>query len=487
MVTNSTTIQHKPSFLQLPGEILEDILSELDLPRDLISLALVCRAAKNLVIPRHSEYRVIRTHSTAPFLWAHLARRADLARHIREVQLCARIDFMVSDRCPVTLIDRAVDCKLENVEELARIQNMCQALRHMVRLQVFKWANGPDGKGDRPNSACEDLVLRVVSQKASLRHLELAGICGKHVRNGKGSFGYNYPVWDISGLLSLSLPGSAWFEASNVPHVLRMLERSPNLEFLQLPMEFPRLSECRFPRLKRVKLPLVTGVVASSSVDMLRVVFLENHPAIEELSWFPIGPVQLSAGSLPSLKRLMSGRQVIEALEETATLRFIECLDVWGLDSQSLISLKNVHGPSLLKLKLHSVGSLESLYTLAETFPSIVWLSLPSVYLSHQPTAIEIDDWFNILPRFAKLEVFRGTGIWAACDDSKPAMHRAIMHLVQLCPNLRQLDHCDIDQKRHDFNRIKIIREGMEGENVRYEVHRPPQWHLFDAMDGTFD
>lgn len=53
-------------------------------------------------------------------------------------------------------------------------------------------------------------------------------------------------------------------------------------------------------------------------------------------------------------------------------------------------------------------------------------------------------------------------------------MHLAIMELVQRCPNLRQLDHCDYYEKRRDYKRIVIIREGLYGENVRYEVQRPP-------------
>ena len=53
-------------------------------------------------------------------------------------------------------------------------------------------------------------------------------------------------------------------------------------------------------------------------------------------------------------------------------------------------------------------------------------------------------------------------------------MHTAIMQLVQLCPKLRELDHCDFYEKRFAWRRIAIIREGEFGERVRYEVRMPP-------------
>jgi hypothetical protein len=82
------------------------------------------------------------------------------------------------------------------------------------------------------------------------------------------------------------------------------------------------------------------------------------------------------------------------------------------------------------------------------------------------------EDWLDLLPRFTKLEVFRGQGLWAAVTLNMQRMHGVIMQLVQLCPNLRQLDHSGHNQARQDWNRITIIREGLEGANVRYRVSR---------------
>ena len=52
------------------------------------------------------------------------------------------------------------------------------------------------------------------------------------------------------------------------------------------------------------------------------------------------------------------------------------------------------------------------------------------------------------------------------------------MQLVQLCPKLRELGHCDFYEKRFAW-RIAIIREREFGERVRYEVRKPPaKWVL---------
>ncbi|KAF9063952.1 hypothetical protein BDP27DRAFT_1231222 [Rhodocollybia butyracea] len=73
------------TLLTLPLEILDTILSDLDTYSDLISLALVSKNIYHQVIPRHSEYRVLRIRHRFPGLWAHLAKRADLSRNLREI------------------------------------------------------------------------------------------------------------------------------------------------------------------------------------------------------------------------------------------------------------------------------------------------------------------------------------------------------------------------------------------------------------------
>ncbi|KAF9266675.1 hypothetical protein L218DRAFT_828364, partial [Marasmius fiardii PR-910] len=91
-------------FLFLPAEVLDQILSELDLRIDLLSLASANRTCFHLVIPRHSEYRVIRTRHRHAGMWAHLARRSDLTRNVRKVHFCPRDNRIIPDQYPSTLV-----------------------------------------------------------------------------------------------------------------------------------------------------------------------------------------------------------------------------------------------------------------------------------------------------------------------------------------------------------------------------------------------
>ncbi|TFK67041.1 hypothetical protein BDN72DRAFT_726648, partial [Pluteus cervinus] len=73
-------------FLDLPEDIIQQILPEIEHHRDLVNFACTSRLCSKLVIPQHTEYRVLRLGTTtSSHVWAHLARRPDLASTIREV------------------------------------------------------------------------------------------------------------------------------------------------------------------------------------------------------------------------------------------------------------------------------------------------------------------------------------------------------------------------------------------------------------------
>ncbi|KAJ7230397.1 hypothetical protein GGX14DRAFT_344188 [Mycena pura] len=458
-------------FLRLPQELLDEILSDLE-HRDLVCLALASRACSALVIPRHTEYRVIRTRHLLPAMWAHLARRADLTRNIREVHICERPNKTASDRIPKTLLDRVVDDKVANVVEGRRVRNICTALGHMRRLHTFTWSweiRPPCVPTIEPGH--ENAILEVLSRKKALRHLGLAGLFGMHAP----SVAYDpdsslYPLWRFSNLTSISLRGDTWVKPGNALHLKRLLSRSIGLEYMEVPMELSALAECKFPHLKKLNLFLQSGGIRS--IDPCIVRFLNDHPTIEDLSWLPLGPVFILPGTLPALKRLRTNIQVVGMLESQS----IESLDIYQLDPAILVELKNLHCGSVRNVKLHAFGDLPLMYQLAESFCNLTWLSMPSRY-GHFSLVRSLclrlriwDDWLDLLPRFKKLEVFRGQGLWAAVTLDMQRMHGVIMQLVQMCPNLRQLDHCAHNQARDDWNRITIIREGPQGVNVRYRV-----------------
>ena len=192
----------RPPLLRLPDEILDEIASELDLHEDLINFALASHPCSNIVIPRHTQYRIIRVRNAGFQLWAHLARRADIARNIREVHMCERHNYTAPDRIPTTLIDPQLD--LSQSSEVDRVRNICEALSHMSDLRVFSWCWNTTGPQQRskPTSlpAHEDAILDIVRQKPTLKHLGLSGRFANHVQSSNiDPNSMSYPV----SLLSL--------------------------------------------------------------------------------------------------------------------------------------------------------------------------------------------------------------------------------------------------------------------------------------------
>ncbi|EAU90193.1 hypothetical protein CC1G_05731 [Coprinopsis cinerea okayama7 len=330
-----------PPILCLPQEILEEILASLDLHHDLLSLALTCRFMTAQIIPRHTDYRILSVRTLNPTVFAHLSRRADLARNIREVHIRERQNYTTADRIPKALVDSNVDCdpRLNGTyDERVKVANVVNALRHMWDLRAFTWScnfgdapssNTPSGhqqnaqvnaRQARPRPTSEPLyenaILAEVVRKPSLREFGISGTFGSHVSGLPLDNTFTYPVWHLSNLKRLCLSGDAWLKTSNALPLCIMLSRSPNLEYLEIPLEFKQIHALRFPQLKHVKLLLYSG--ATTSVDNSSARFLENNPTIEKLSWFPIGVPVLKPGILPNLKHLKANMQVIKALAREA-------------------------------------------------------------------------------------------------------------------------------------------------------------------------
>ena len=96
------------------------------------------------------------------------------------------------------------------------------------------------------------------------------------------------------------------------------------------------------------------------------------------------------------------------------------------------------------------------------------------------------DDWLDLLPRFPKLQVFRGDGLWHAVNGEKQDMHAMLMEITLKCPHLRELDHCDFYNKFEAYKRITFKREGEEEEKVSYTITKPPPRYVYYAVYDTF-
>ncbi|KAK0440904.1 uncharacterized protein EV420DRAFT_1650277 [Desarmillaria tabescens] len=454
--------------LHLPQEILDEILSEIDLHRDLISFSLVSRTCTRLVIPRHSEYRIVRIRHKLPSMWAHLAKRADLARNIREVHICERHNHSASDHSPTTLVP---PCKMGDTgSEDIRVQNMCTALQNMDRLRVFTWSctyNPFPEPTATPSQEAE--ILGTLVRKPLLSKVALAGAFEAR----PGCHNSIYPLWNLAKLTHLSLMGRVWVRPQIGPFMRSMMKACPAIEVLKVPMELTILSDCVFPQLKQVNIFLQSG--GTLSLDRYWVRFFEKNPTIEELSWFPLGPLigGLDPESLPCVRRVLGSELLLKALY--ASPRPIESVET-TVDPAIFACLDGINTDCLREIRFSfSIGNTyDAVLALAGKCPNITHLSFPEYEM-------KLDDWLHLFSLLPGLEVFEGMSLWRAVDGDPDKMHEAIMQVLLLCPNLKELDHYKYDAKRHAYAKIVILREeGEVYDNVRYEIRRPPPRDPFD-------
>jgi hypothetical protein len=120
---------------ELPLDVAEDILSAIDSSAALRSFALTCTFWANQIIPRHIQYRTLTLglpDTRTADVWAHLAKRKDLAKNIRDVYLMnTRPEYW---RCPTSLVTIASD-DLQSEREAIHVE----ALENMESLERFSW------------------------------------------------------------------------------------------------------------------------------------------------------------------------------------------------------------------------------------------------------------------------------------------------------------------------------------------------------------
>jgi len=78
-----------PTVLILSTEIFEEIVNYLDEPAHLLSFALTTRVLKAIIIPRHIQFRRIRSYPRNARLWEYLIQHPLQASYIRNLEVVA--------------------------------------------------------------------------------------------------------------------------------------------------------------------------------------------------------------------------------------------------------------------------------------------------------------------------------------------------------------------------------------------------------------
>ena len=143
--------------LRLPFDVLEYIIETLD-RRDLLSLALSCSAWKDIIIPRHLEYREISLSVDHHSIWKHLAERPNLAANVRRLVISdsefyhSVLSFPVIScfrwQIPTTLVPPWSDSPFPRVQQkdypLMALRNM-RLLTTLEFDNISRWCQGsPD-------------------------------------------------------------------------------------------------------------------------------------------------------------------------------------------------------------------------------------------------------------------------------------------------------------------------------------------------------
>lgn len=197
----------------LPFEILESVVSEVDLPVDLLQLALACSGFASIIIPRHLYYRVIQ-HSveSGSCIWEALAKDKDLARNVRTLELDLPDIYNAPPRSAIQLAQRRsmyppllpqdvtknnLPDRATNIEMHPSIRSPEQtvndreesfesvlrgALRNMKGLVRFQWGPRWPANALVDNSTDADDGWHILCTIPTLRHLKINDAQSEHYR-----------------------------------------------------------------------------------------------------------------------------------------------------------------------------------------------------------------------------------------------------------------------------------------------------------------
>lgn len=182
------------TILSLPDELLDNVVSEIELPSDLLHLALVSSRFSNLIIPRHLQYRWIRCpslHSTNDLdLWKTLAYNRSLAGNVRYLGVGCHTADALSPVPDLPSDQQAHDNTLapasteqEDIDGIGVAPThsfglSCErwferALGNMVNLVDFKWGAFDPSVPQTVALAKADNVWNILASIPTLRYLEV--------------------------------------------------------------------------------------------------------------------------------------------------------------------------------------------------------------------------------------------------------------------------------------------------------------------------
>ncbi|TFK64271.1 hypothetical protein BDN72DRAFT_278309 [Pluteus cervinus] len=294
---------------KLATELLEEIFSQIDSPRDLLNLAIAYGrpSLTSQIIPRHTEYRDLRADMTTPEVWAHLARRPDLTKNIRSIHGAhSPILGTTHGGQPFTLMDEH-DCNARKQRREETIKNMTLALRSMTHLKIFLCA-----------FPANPSILRELSRMATLEQLN-----GFILSPGRPPTNIQHVVldWNLPKLKDLQVKSFRNTDIPNLP--MSQLLRQSGVSLQRLTISELCLNDValdvHLPSLSYLKITH-DGHLVNPPPNLVQniVTFLARHSSINDLAWNrKYGQITFPRHVLPNLKMLRASTKVLRALDRS--------------------------------------------------------------------------------------------------------------------------------------------------------------------------
>lgn len=171
-----------------PVEVIDAIALCISSPRDLLSLALTCKHVAGVLVPRHTQYRVIRCSPLRGFnIWTQLQDNKSLAKNVRAIHIqddtgLASPPFQITPRHP-PLPDRIPSAFISlqtpqsmwqkpNYIETTAERALIAALRNMTKLESFTWTALPPLVYSSTQQDSED-IWTILGSSTNVSHLDV--------------------------------------------------------------------------------------------------------------------------------------------------------------------------------------------------------------------------------------------------------------------------------------------------------------------------
>lgn len=507
----------RPALSTQPAEVLDLIASHIHSKRDLLTLGLTCARLRDVVFPRHFEYRVVRCKVSAVRVWNHLCVNRALARNVRTLEvLDERAGGAGRELIPRGI--RTCDTDLESTDdELKGVHKkhgrfLLNALAQMTGVQTVVWACGHS-----PISMQEvwPLLLKCPD-------LQQVTICDNLVfgdlDEDKGGNEKDQLVLPGLRTAAFKATGNTYGASKNpaLTQIHSMLNRCPRLESLEVAYARPKGAGFTSPladnlltcgRWSRLQSLTLGGIRCSSAHGFAAAsAFLAAHACLEilhiDITFEGNGKPQLALApnSLPRLREVRACKELVSSVlvcpcDTPRPLETIKGVKLGGGatpgDREFLGSLKR-YGASVRRLELAGWNDLEEVKRLAECVPGLTWLDIgkkinpPSAGRANRlaaPANANAAEWAVTLASLTELTTFHGARFFFEVsngdydrNDSQAALcvsdrsrvrenDRSASVLTGKCPKLRRVDHWD-------ENAGKVILLSRDGDKIRWEARR---------------